>query len=228
MSLHLQGKGIKKQPPAVSVISWIMPTTYKTRLSLRRESGIPSLRWNHTRWQGQDLITELSHYVVSRLQEHGYHAVAPELSDFFKTRELLPELTSNWSHRHMAYAVGLGTFGLSDGFITPKGIAMRCASVVSDIALPPTPRIYRDHLANCLFYRNGSCGRCIKRCPGGAISERGHDKQRCRQFMATEQKEMLAESGREGYIGRYHGCGLCQSKVPCEARIPPDIVAGSR
>jgi len=40
-----------------------------------------------------------------------------------------------------------------------------------------------------------------------------------------EQKAILKESGREeGYIGRYPGCGLCQTKVPCESMIPPSIL----
>jgi len=51
-------------------------------------------------------------------------------------------LASNWSQRHIAYAAGLGTFSLSDGFITPKGIAMRCGSVVCDAALSPTLQVY--------------------------------------------------------------------------------------
>ena len=32
---------------------------------------------------------------------------------------------SNWSERHIAYAAGLGTFSLSDGFIIERGIAHR-------------------------------------------------------------------------------------------------------
>jgi hypothetical protein len=35
------------------------------------------------------------------------------------------------------------------------------------------------------------------------------------------QWNLLQQSGREeGYIGRYAGCGLCQTKVPCEEMIP--------
>ena len=224
-----EGGGDYVQPASVSVISWIMPVTCETRLSLRRESIIPSLRWNHTRWQGQELMNELTHNVLSLLARLGHKAVAPELTDFYKLKNLPDGLTSNWSQRHIAYAAGLGTFSLSDGFITPRGIAMRCSSVVCDMAFPSSPRMYGNHLANCLFYREGSCGRCIKRCPSGAISEQGHDKKKCRDFLINEQKSIARELGREeGYIGRYLGCGLCQTKVPCEARIPPDISGKNR
>lgn len=231
LARHLRGKegGSAKEPPRVSVISWVLPSTQETRLSLRRESVVPSLRWNHTRWHGQDFIYEMASYVASLLEELGHQAIAPERASFYETRELSNGLASNWSQRHIAYAAGLGTFSLSDGFITPRGIAMRCSSVVCDLTLPPSPRGYRNHLANCLFYREGSCRRCIERCPADAITEEGHDKKKCADFLFREQPAILKELGREeGYIGDYLGCGLCQTKVPCEARIPPDILSKHR
>lgn len=225
---HLQDKGggSAKEPPRVSVISWVLPSTLETRLSLRRESMVPSLRWNHTRWHGQDFIYELASHMASLLEELGHQAVAPERANFYETRALPDGLASNWSQRHIAYAAGLGTFSLSDGFITPRGIAMRCGSVVCDVALPPSPRVYENHLVNCLFYRDESCRRCIERCPADAITEEGHDKRKCEEFLFREQPAILKELGREeGYTGAYLGCGLCQTKVPCEDRIPP-IIAG--
>jgi epoxyqueuosine reductase len=219
---HLESVGSSQEhPSAVSVISFVLPVTYETRLSLRRETILPSLRWNHTRWHGQDFINELSRYVVSLLESSGYRAVAPELADFFKLKNLPGGYASNWSQRHIAYAAGLGTFSLNDGFITQRGMAMRCGSVVTNARIPASLRVYKDHLANCLFYSDGSCMRCAERCPAGAISEQGHDKNKCLESLFTRQKEIVKELGREdGYIGRYLGCGLCQTKVPCEARIP--------
>lgn len=223
-----EGEG-RTRPVSISVISWVLPSTRQTRLSLRKESAVPSLRWNHTRWHGQEFIFELSRYMVSLLEGLGYQAIAPELSKSFSTRNLSNGLSSNWSQRHIAYAAGLGTFSLSDGFITPRGVAIRAGSVVCDASLPPSPRIYENHLANCLFYRNRSCRRCIERCPAGAITEEGHDKNKCREFLFNEQKIILKRLGREeGYIGSYLGCGLCQTKVPCEGRIPPDIPSQNR
>jgi len=222
--LRNQGSEGQDQLDNIGVISWVLPISRETRLSLRRESLVPSLRWNHTRWHGQDFIYELSGHLVSLLAELGHHAIAPEIADGYEIRELSNGLASNWSQRHIAYAAGLGTFSLNDGFITPRGIALRCGSVVTDVAFPLGSRTYENHLANCLFYRDGSCRRCIERCPAGAISERGHDKKRCREFLFVDQKAAIRELGREeGYVGRYLGCGLCQTKVPCEAGIPPSI-----
>jgi epoxyqueuosine reductase len=205
----------------VSVISFVLPFSQTVRLSNRKENKGPSLAWNHARWHGQDFIFGLSRHVVSLLQNAGYHAVAPELTSFFKWHDLPNGLASAWSQRHIAYATGLGTFGLSDGFITPRGVAMRCGSVVTDLKLRPTPRRYPDHHANCRFYAYGECARCMERCPGGAISEKGHDKRRCLEILVIDQKPWLDGAHGGGYIGQYAGCGLCQTDVPCEEGIPP-------
>ena len=224
MHLKGKGKGDQKQLPNVSIISWILPIMYGTRLSLHTETIMTSLRWNHTRWQGEAFMKELAKYVINLLESRGYQAVAPSFANFFEIKELPNGLASIWSERHIAYAAGLGTFSLNDGFITPRGIAMRCGSVVCDVALPPSPRVYPNHLANCLFYRDSSCGLCMERCPAHAISEQGHDKKRCLEFLFKEQKAILQErGGEEGFMGPYLGCGLCQTKVSCEDRIPAII-----
>ena len=215
--------GLKNAPQAkdidwdgLSVISWILPISRRTRLSNRHRDTTPSVRWAHTRWYGEMFSDHTRREVVRLLKGHGYAAVAPALSPSFKTISLDSGPASNWSERHVAYAAGLGTFSLSDGFITPKGIAMRCASVVTDLKLPPSPRPYKNHYANCLYYHDGSCGECIERCPAGAISGKGHDKIKCQDY----QSQVI------GYLKEYygvgvHGCGLCQTSVPCEAQIPP-------
>ena len=210
----------EKDLPKVSVISWVLPSTRETRLSMREEVTVPSFRWNYTRWHGQDLNFKLERYVVTLLEGLGYHAVAPDLMPFFE-RKILPNgMASNWSLRHVAYAAGLGTFSLNDALITPKGIAVRLGSVVTSAALQPSPRPYATFRANCLFFRDGSCGKCASRCPAGAITKSGHDKIKCREFLYGRQIELVREMGRQGYVGAYNGCGLCQTGTPCESGIP--------
>jgi epoxyqueuosine reductase len=204
----------------ISVISYVLPVHSETRLSNAREKEGPSLRWNHTRWQGQDFIIELSKYLVSLLEGMGFSAIAPELSSFFEILLVPGGFASKWSQRHIAYAAGLGTFSLNEGFITPKGLAVRCGSVVTNLKLEPSTRPYTHHLANCLFYATGKCCKCIRRCPGGAISEKGHDKLKCFDVLYEKQKPWLEGAHGQGYIGNYAGCGLCQTGVPCENRIP--------
>ena len=130
---------------------------------------------------------------------------------------------STWSERHMAYAAGLGTFGLSDGLITARGIAHRCGSVVVNAKWPASPRRFRDHHEYCSYMRDESCGVCIERCPAGAIGPDGHDKDRCSEYFEVRLAEWTK---RPGYMGEYVACGLCQTGVPCESCIPHLIPAG--
>lgn len=221
MYLNSTAWGHKDLIKDVSVISFILPATEKTRASNRPETEVCSLRWNHTRFQGQETIARLSRYLVTLIESLGYIAVAPELARWFEAVRLPGGLASKWSQRHIAYAAGLGTFGLSDGFISPKGVAIRAGSVVCNLALPPSSRPYAGHYANCLFHSRGICKKCAARCPAGAISEKGHDKAICGAYL-NQMREIAIRQGRTaGYIGQaYLGCGFCQTGVPCEDRIP--------
>lgn len=202
----------------LTVISWILPQTPQTRADNRKAKRFPSERWARARVFGEKANERLRDHVARCLAENGIPAVAPMRSPAW-SREISPQYgyASKWSERHAAYAAGLGTFGLCDGLITEKGKAMRTGSVVAQCHIEPTPRRYTDHHANCLFYAKGTCGKCIDRCPVGAISEKGHDKERCKAFMRGE--EVIGHI-REHYGFEGRGCGLCQTKVPCEAINP--------
>jgi epoxyqueuosine reductase len=223
MEMHIdaRGWGDKRFLSDISVISFALPSALDTRLSNRKESSVCSVKWNHTRWQGQEFIIRLSHYLVSLIEGTGYYAITPDLEKWFEVFKLpAGQQVSKWSQRHIAYAAGLGTFSLSDGFITTKGVAVRLGSVVCNMALPATPRPYANHMAYCLFFNN-ACRKCIDRCPADAISEKGHDRIKCAEYL-TSTMEIVKKEGRAGYIGNksYYGCGMCQTKVPCEDRIP--------
>jgi len=206
-------------PPMVrgTVICWILPITRTTRESNRRESVWPSREWAHTRNYGEKFNNLLRSHVVEYLSGRGHRAIAPQLSPDWKRIDDAPVgIASTWSERHAAYAAGLGTFSLNDGLITERGIAHRCGSVITDLVLPPTKRSGSDHRGNCLRYRDGSCGICIDRCPAGALSREGHDKPKCREYVHGEIPRAVKERFQVSEIG----CGLCQTKVPCEGMIP--------
>ena len=209
--------GIDASPDDLSVISWVLPQTERTRADHRKESTWPSERWARSRHYGEEFNVSLRRHVVEVLQSAGFAAVAPVLAPFWewKTSERYG-ICSNWSERHAAHIAGLGTFGLCDGLITPAGKAMRCGSVVARIGIRPTPRPYTHHREYCLFHSRGICGKCIKRCPVGALSEKGHDKNKCSDLV---QKTAL-EYVRDNYRIETYACGLCQVGVPCESRIP--------
>ena len=93
---------------------------------------------------------------------------------------------------------------------------MRCGSAVANIRIPSTKRPYQDHRAYCLFFSKGTCRKCIERCPAGALTPDGHDKVKCRSYLLANVRPYVKSNfGFEGY-----GCGLCQTGVPCESKIP--------
>ncbi len=212
-------KSPKDMPAHLSVISWILPIAEETRKSNRMETRVPSRPWSHTRWYGEKSNEKLRAYVAENLAEFGYLAVAPALQPYFKIDANEKGLYSNWSERHIAYAAGHGTFSLSDGLITECGIAHRCGSVVTDLPIPASPRTAKSPYSNCLFYLGIKCRACMNRCPAGAITERGHDKYRCGQYLDDIGYFAVFKDGYDNDRS-VAGCGLCQTKVPCEFQNP--------
>jgi len=206
------------EPNQLTIISWILPQTDLTRADNSKQVTYPAERWVRARVHGEEFNDTLRDHVAQTLTRAGIEAVAPMRSPLWK-RETSDRygFASSWSERHAAYASGLGTFGLCDGLITPKGKAMRCGSVVANIKMPPTKRPYKHYQEYCIFFTQGICGKCITRCPAGAITEEGHDKVKCSAYMLGE----VAEYSQSHYgFPQPRGCGLCQTGVPCESKIP--------
>jgi epoxyqueuosine reductase len=200
-----------------TVISWVLPITDRTRASNRNETVYPSRKWAETRNFGEQFNSALRRHMVGWLAGKGHRAAAPQLMPAWREMgDTAVGIASSWSERHAAYAAGLGTFSLNDALITPKGIAHRLGSVITDLILEPSARPYPERRANCLYYREGTCGACIGRCPVGALSRDGHDKYKCRSYVYGTIPEAVGE--RYGVTAT--GCGLCQTKVPCEGGIP--------
>ncbi len=200
----------------LTVISWILPQREMVRKTNRRVKKYPSQEWARIRIFGEAFNVALRQHVVESLEKWGVASVAPMLvPNWTVVQSERFSWASSWSERHAAHAAGLGTFGLCDGLITPKGKAMRAGSVVAHISIDPTPRPYADHHAYCLFHAQGTCGKCIDRCPARAITEAGHDKEKCRLHLVRSREYVNKTYHFEGY-----GCGLCQVGVPCEAGIP--------
>lgn len=211
---HLPEKNVSAGQ--LTVISWVLPQQKYVRRANKAQKKYPAQEWARIRVYGEEFNMALRKHMVEKLNEKGHPAVAPmTLPNWTFVRSKAWSYASTWSERHAAYASGLGTFGLCDGLITRKGKAMRTGSIVAKINLEPTPRPYNDHHAYCLYFTDGTCGKCIDRCPAGAITRSGHDKEICRRHLVESREYVKDTYDFEGY-----GCGLCQVGVPCEALIP--------
>lgn len=204
-------------PGAKTVISLFFPISEKIRESNRAEKSIGSQQWAYARIDGQAYIGRFMAELKKELEEEGIKVCVPAIDERFeavkagKGIEGYSEIDkktygSRWSERHAAYVCSLGTFGLSKGLITEKGIAGRFASIIVDAYIKPDLRRYEGIYDYCI-----SCGACAKRCPVNAIDlKTGKDHNIC-------HKNVI----KSGVI-RYprYGCGLCQTAVPCEFERP--------
>ena len=214
-------------PSALTVVAYFLPFSETVRRSNRIHPSHPSTEWQHGRIEGELMNTAFRRYVAAWLREQGFESLIPGEDPRYQVRE---PVSSNWSERHAAYIAGLGTFGMSKGLITEKGIAGRVGTVITSAPLVVTERPYHDLYEYC-----NRCGACARRCPAGAITP-GPSLHSCKSNPACgdflqplkdwsaaggdtrppeEQDEYRPEKMRIRF-----GCGKCQVGVPCESRIP--------
>jgi epoxyqueuosine reductase QueG len=204
----------------LSVVSFVMPLTRRTKDDNARRDDWVSERWAQTRLLGELFSQKFVREMVTYLMNRGILAISPDVTPLFnKKRYPVVGWASPWSHRHMAYAAGLGSFGMHDFFITEKGCAHRAASFVVNLTLSPNRKRQEDIHASCLHYQGIECLTCAARCPVDAITaEHAHDKERCMKRVEASTK----------YCNRYYhifiyGCGICATGTPCESGIPKQL-----
>ena len=201
-------------PEANSVIALFLPFSEAVRSSNKADRTDPSKEWLYARIEGQEFIGRYMGAIKKHFADKGIYACVPALDERFSVKiepavkGLKPDFhaDSRWSERHAAYACGLGTFGLSRGMITEKGMAGRFASIIVSEKFEPTGRSYTGIDDYCI-----KCGICAENCPANAISlKHGKNNLKCHRHVQAMKKK---------YSPRY-GCGKCQVGVPCEFRSP--------
>jgi len=190
---------------AKTVIAFFLPFTNRIKAANGKNNDWPADEWLHGRFEGQLFLKELTLHIKSLLEDLGYESFAPSFQPEFKSGSGSNKYTSNWSERHIAFACGLGTFGLSKGLITEKGVCGRFSSIITELDLPKNTRPYKDIYEYCTM-----CGACIVNCPVAAITMKGKDDAACAAFL---DKVMSKHSPR-------YGCGKCQVNLPCESLAP--------
>jgi epoxyqueuosine reductase len=224
MAWQARLNGVEPPPAAaLTVVAFIMPLTRATKQENALQPEWVSERWAQTRLNGEIFSQVIVRELVTELMGRGILAVAPDVTPMFgKKRYPGAGWASPWSHRHMAYAAGLGTFGMHDFLITEKGCAHRCGSFVVNLSLEPDRKRPDDIHAHCLQYQGRECLACAKRCPVNAITREGaHDKEACYRRVASS----LPYCNKNYHLFIY-GCGLCATGVPCESGIPRALAAG--
>lgn len=202
-------------PGAKSIISFFIPFD-ESIITSNLHGDLASREWAEAYILTNDMIRRIGSGLETVLETAGYHAgKIPATHNFDEER-----LISDWSHRHIAYIAGLGSFGINNMLITDKGCCGRFGSLVTDLPLPdpadPGGNAAKTKTVQerCLNKRKGSCGVCQKKCPAGAYAADGtFDPKRC-----YNQCLKNAELFRD--IGLADVCGKCLVGLPCSTMTP--------
>lgn len=185
-------------PGARTVVAFFLPFEREVVLANRRLPGDEVAReWAVAYVETNAFIAEICLAVKLALESRGVAcAFVKPTENYDRARLMAP-----WSHKHVAYVAGLGTFGVNQMLITPAGCAGRIGTLVLDASVEPGPTPACGGEL-CSIRAGKECGDCINSCPVGALSETGFDRHRCHQ--------RVLEVGRHfPELGECHVCGKC-------------------
>ncbi len=194
-------------PGAQSVIAYFLPFEESIPRS-NRTGRLASEEWAVAYIETNALIAAINGRLAADLREQGHKTVLIPATHNFDEETLM----SDWSHKHVAYIAGLGTFGLHHMLITAQGCAGRLGTLVTDAVIEPTPR---PAGAACLHKHNGSCQACVRKCVAGALTETGVDFDRHACYAVCLENGQLHSA-----LGLADVCGKCASIVPCSFTNP--------
>jgi epoxyqueuosine reductase QueG len=192
-------------PGARTVIAFFVPFepgTARANLAGR----LAAREWAMAYIETNALIAELGAHLAAMLESRGHGAAATPATHNFDERTLV----SSWSHRHVAWAAGLGAFGLNNMLITAQGCCGRLGSVLTTLELEADPAPAAEA---CLHKRGFPCGACARRCVNEALFEDRFDRGRC-HAICRENGENFRP------LGKATVCGKCVVGLPCSFAIP--------
>lgn len=199
-------------PGARSVVAFFIPFSSDLARENARVGPLAARSWAEAYISTNRLIRAIGDRMEAVLGRQGYRAaVTPATHNFDEER-----LLSRWSHKHVAFIAGLGTFGHHHQLITRAGCCGRLGSLVTDLEMPPTSR---PGWEGCLVKAGQSCHACVARCRYGALFRNRFDRHAC-------YRQCLASDAHHRDLGRVDVCGKCACGVPCShepARPTPQI-----
>lgn len=191
-------------PGAQSVVCFFLPFS-KTAVDSNLPGRQASRLWCQAYVETNKVIAQISANLETLFQGEGYSVGKIPATHNFNEETLL----SDWSHRHVAYLAGLGTFGLNNMLITQAGCCGRLGSLVTDFPFDSYGSPQKTEF--CLFKQKGTCGVCQKKCVTDAYTPKGFDRFRCYQ-VCLENARLYPE------VGYADVCGKCLVGLPCSLK----------
>jgi len=193
-------------PGARSVITFFLPFVHELGKANQAAGSFAARSWAEAYLATNQLIAAINAMLAEKLDEINHRtAVTPATHNFDEKR-----LLSRWSHKHIAYIAGLGTFGRHHLLITAAGCCGRLGSLVTTAAFAAGPRPNREY---CLARAGHRCSACVQRCVYGALGDGPFDRHKCYQ-------QLLSNDRHFSELPLVDVCGKCGSEVPCSYGIP--------
>lgn len=203
-----------------SVVSLAFPSREWIVRESALVSGFPPKSWFEGKVAAMNGMASFAACLVAVLRADGVETLNPPSpgDGVFVARlnESGARYDTTWSERHVAYATGLGTFGLHGAIITDAGCVHRLKSLLIRARFDEFDSVNEHPFGNCLYCMKKTCGACIGRCPTGAVSEQGHDPVACEEHAKGRNSQRV----RDEYGLDVPGCALCMNGIPCSRRNP--------
>ena len=191
---------------ARSVLVFFIPFVRRLGRENAAEEEFAARSWAEAYVVTNRLIHAVNEHLGAAIRDRGFAAsTTPATHNFDEER-----LVSGWSHKHIAFIAGLGTFGSHHWLITEAGCCGRLGSLVTTLPLPPTPRPSVEY---CLLKAGGKCGVCFGRCRYDALFPDRFDRQAC-------YRQCLVNDSHHADLPLVDVCGKCGCEVPCSHGIP--------
>ncbi len=191
---------------ARSVIVFFLPFLEDLGKANGEKKGLASRDWAEAYVETNLLIRKIGSHLARCVRGAGYTARATPATHNFDEEKLV----SGWSHKHLGYIAGLGTFGHHHQLITKAGCCGRLGSLLTSMEIPATPRPGEEW---CLQKAGKECFACVARCRYGALFEAHFDRQAC-------YRQCLVNDAHYTDLPLVDVCGKCACGVPCSYEIP--------
>lgn len=157
-----------------------------------------SKEWATAYIETNKLIVRLNNCLSKELEKSGFKLLIPPTHNFDEKK-----LTSDWSHKHIAFIAGLGKFGLHQMLITEKGCCGRLGSLITNVSIELRERRDKEF---CLY--NKICKKCIENCTFGALKIDSFDRYRCYKICLSNARLYFK-------LELADVCGKCICVIPC-------------
>lgn len=193
-------------PSARSVIVFFIPFHKWMGEENGRFGPFAARSWAEAYVITNQLIASVNLHLKECLAQAGHQSATTPATHNFDEEKLI----SKWSHKHLGYIAGLGTFGSHRLLITRSGCCGRLGSLVTTMELAPTSRPREEW---CLLKAGHRCSACFAKCKYGALDENTFDRHAC-------YRQCLVNDNHYGDLPLVDVCGKCGCDVPCSFGIP--------